>query len=175
MFADSIILPLTAIIFCYYASKMNPWAVTFLFTLIHGFFEWIYLSLGFLTYNHWNIWYSILVYAIGFRIAASFAVRFIQYSPPVPYSIKLFCFIYSITAVVGGVLGALIRLYQWKPGVFEKAMADDRFADLGLSFVIASMAIIMLKIIHQRYRIWTFIVLPVCMTFFGTMLLKKGG
>ncbi|GAA3315797.1 hypothetical protein GCM10020331_011500 [Ectobacillus funiculus] len=52
-------------------------------------------------------------------------------------------------------------------GVRKKAMADDRFADLGLSFVIASMAIIMLKKSSIRdIGYGLFIVLPVCMTFF---------
>lgn len=82
--SDVLILPLTAVIFCYYTRPEHPWRYTLLFTLLHVINESIYLSLGYLHYHNWSILYSTAVYMFGIRLFAYYAPRFVSYDPPIP-------------------------------------------------------------------------------------------
>jgi hypothetical protein len=109
IFSDGIILPLTAIIFCHYAiQKQFYWRLAFIFTFLwHIPLEWIYLKLGYLKYENWSIWYSMLIYFAGFRFYGPYAKRILTYSPPLPYYIRIGSFTYGITAWIGALLVVL--------------------------------------------------------------------
>ncbi len=155
IFSDGIILPLTAIIFCHYATKKQYyWSLAFIFTFLWHFpLEWVYLKLGYLKYENWSIWYSMLIYLASFRLFGPYAKRVLTYNPPLPYFIRIGSFSYGITAWIGALLGGtLFNLYQWRPMIFKKVGADDRFMDLGLSWTLALLlAIIIPKAVH-KYR-----------------------
>jgi hypothetical protein len=136
LFSDGLILPLTAILFCHFASQTQKhWRLAFIFTGIHYILERIYLALDFLEYEKWNIWISMLIYLLGFRFFAHYARRMLLYNPPIPYSIRIASITYCINGWIGGVIGgALIGMYQWRPHIFSKVGADERFCDLGLGW-----------------------------------------
>lgn len=158
LFCDGIILPLTAIIFCHYASRTKKhWKITFVFTILHFVLEEIYLALDFLKYHKWNIWFSVLLYFVGFRIAAFYSSRMIKYTHQIPYSIRIAAIIYAINAWIGGVIGgAFLGLYQWRPFIFKKVGGDERFCDLSIGLSLAVLAALIIPRIEHVYRIWFF-------------------
>lgn len=169
IFADGLILPLTAVLFCYFATRIqNHWGLTFIFTLIHYILEKIYLSLGYLQYVKWNIWISMTIFLIGFRILAYYAKRLLQYDPPIPYSIRIGAAIYAINAWIGATIeGPLIGLYQWNIHLFKTVGANERFIDLVIGLTFAVLSGLIFPKIQFRNRITTYIVFAVIATVFS--------
>jgi hypothetical protein len=131
IFADALILPAVFTILVYYVKNYNQWKVSLLFTFLLTALEIIYLKLGYLHYNHWNTVFSLLVYIAGFRIIAYFAERIKSYNPPIAYSVRILCFVYTINMWISAIVGMpVLELYQYKPGLFNNFMADDRFIEL---------------------------------------------
>lgn len=168
IFSDGIILPLTGIIFCHYAVQTKHlWRLSFGFTLLQGTLEFIYLGLGYLHYNNWSHWLSLAFYFIGFRIAAGYASRIMKYNPPVPYSLRIAASVYASTVWFGAVLGGvLLNLYEWRPGLFKLPSAEDRFPDVGISWVLALFSAMIIPRIPLRYRPIVFIVFAALTTSF---------
>jgi hypothetical protein len=158
IFADGIILPLTAILFCYFSSRTQKhWRLTFLFTGVQYLLERIYLALGYLQYVNWNIWISMSIYFLGFRIAAHFARRMLLYSPPISYSIRIATFTYTINAWIGAILGgALLGLWQWRPHIFGEKGADERFSDSAIETSLGIMSAFIIPRISAKHRMWVF-------------------
>lgn len=170
VFSDGIILPLTTIIFCHYATKKQYyWRLAFIFTFLwHTPLEWIYHKLGYVKYENWRIWYSMLIYLAGFRFLGPYAKRILTYNPPLPYFIRMGNFTYGITAWIGALLGgALISLYQWRPMIFKKAGADDRFLDLSLSWLLALLLAIIIPKVLKENRQYFFMGIFILVTAFS--------
>jgi hypothetical protein len=131
IFADFLILPFVLIIFVYYAARTNhPWRISIPFAAMHIILELIYLKLGYMKYIHWNIWFSSFFYIAGFRFGAYLAPRIASYNPPIPYRIRLLCFSHMILMWVSAVFALpLLKMYQFKPGLFQDFMTDCRFAE----------------------------------------------
>lgn len=167
VFSDGIILPLTAIIFCHYVRKKQQyWRMTIIFTFLwHAPLEWIYLKLGYIRYENWNKWYSILIYFAGFLFFGKYANRLLTYNPPLPYFIRIGTFTYGATAWIGAIVGgALAGLYQWRPYIFHDLSADDRFTDLGISWLLAILTAIIIPKVLPEYRPFIFIGLAIAVT-----------
>ncbi|MBD2870347.1 hypothetical protein [Paenibacillus arenilitoris] len=132
IFADFLILPFTLIVFVYYASRSNhPWRISLPFAIAHIVMELVYLQLGYMTYVHWHIWLSAFFYVAGFRFGAYLAPRIATYDPPVPYRVRLLCFSHMILMWTSAVFALpILKLYRFKPGLFQDFMADCRFAEL---------------------------------------------
>jgi hypothetical protein len=47
--------------------------------------------------------------------------------------------------------GALISLYQWRPMIFKKVGADDRFMDLALSWILALLSAIIIPKVPKKH------------------------
>jgi hypothetical protein len=159
IFSDGIILPITNILLLHYSTKIKgPWKVSLCFAVIMGTLEWVYLKTGYLIYFKWNIWISIGLYFSFSRFFISYSSRFLLYKPPIPYYIRIAASTYSITAWFGAVLGgAFIGLYQWRPYIFKHYSADDRFCDLGISWILATLVSITIPIIKPKFRFIAFI------------------
>jgi len=160
IFSDGLILPLTGIIFCHYAAQTkNHWRLSCVFTVLQGTLEWVYLNLGYLHYYKWNIWLSVAIYFIGFRITAKYASRIMRYNPPVPYALRIAGATYTTTVWVGAVLGGeLIRLYEWIPHIFKLHSAEDRFPDVAISWALALLSSLIVPEIHHKYRPMVFVI-----------------
>lgn len=177
VFSDGFILPLTAIIFCHYVRKKQQyWRMAFIFTFLwHAPLEWIYLKLGYIRYENWNIWYSTLVYFAAFRFFGKYADRLLTYNPPIPYFIRIGTFTYGASAWPGAMVGgALAGLYQWRPHIFHASSADDRFTDLGISWLLAILTAVMIPRALPKYRPFIFIGLAVSATAFSVYGYGKG-
>jgi hypothetical protein len=162
LFADSIILPLTAILFCYYV-KNHPWKTTLTFTLIMTFLEWVYLELGFLKYNNWSIVYSALIYLAGFAVFSNLANMYIHRPSKVPYFFRLTCFAYTALVLPGAIPDVLFQLHQWRPGLLSSLPKDDRIADLGSGFILAVIIGMVISKVAAPYKIVSFALLT-CLT-----------
>ncbi len=175
IFSDVLILPFTALLFTYFSSIYKKWKVTILFTVCYILMEVLFLKTGYIIYNKWSIWLSFSAYLIGFSFFSLFANRLVNYDPPIPYRIRLLSFTYSITAIIGGLLGgALIELYQWRPGVFEFPPADDRFADLGLSLILALMISTIIPFVLYKYKLLMFLLLTSIIVTFSFYASQQG-
>jgi hypothetical protein len=168
IFSDGFILPVFSIIVCHYATQIkNHWRLTFIFTLLQGILEWIYLRLGYLLYHKWNLWLSVTLYFIGIRLSTEYASRLMRYNPPVSYSLRIAAATYSVTVWVGAVLGGLlIRLYEWTPHLFTLQSAEDRFPDVSISWVLALLSAIIVPKIPLKYRPIVFMIFSALATAF---------
>jgi hypothetical protein len=159
VFSDGVILPMTYIILCQYAEKTKKlWSVAFVFTVIYGILEWIYLKTGYLIYYKWNILISIAFYLFISRFIFNYASRLMLYKPPLPYFIRIGTSTYAITAWFGAILGgSLMGLYQWRPFIFKQVSADDRFSELGISLLFAILSAACIPKIKHKLRPMIFI------------------
>ncbi|SDO23070.1 hypothetical protein SAMN04487897_11056 [Paenibacillus sp. yr247] len=162
LFTDSIILPLTAVLFCYHV-KNHPWKITFTYTFVMTFLEWIYLELGFLTYNYWSIVYSSLFYLVGFAVFSRLGDMYIHRPSEVPYFIRLTCFAYTALVLPGAIPDVLLNLYKWCPGLLQSPASDDRIADLGSCFIFAVIIGMVISRIATPFKIVSFALLA-CLT-----------
>ncbi len=161
IFADTLILPFTFIVFVYYASQnKHPWRTTLLFATFIIFLEWIYVNLGYLTYKKWSIIYSAILYIAGFRFVAYLAPRITSYNPPIPYRFVLLCFSHMIIMWIGALFASpLFELYQFKPGFFVNFMADCRFTELLSGDILALLIIIFIPRLSPKYKPLAFAVI----------------
>jgi hypothetical protein len=157
IFADTLILPFAFIIFVYYARKSPPWRTSLLFALIFTILEWIYIKFGYMKYLHWNLAYSAAFYVVGYRIGAYLAPRIASYDPPVPYVVRLLCFSHTVIMWVGALFASpLLKMYQFKPGLFKDFMADCRFVDLLSGDVLSVICAILIPRIPNRLKLLAF-------------------
>jgi len=154
LFTDSVILPLTSIAFCYHV-RHHAWRVVLAFTFLMSILEWVYLKLGFLTYNNWAVAYSTMSYLAGFAIFSRLGHVYIDRTSDVPYWIRLTCFGYFALVLPGAIPDVLFDLHQWRLGLLASAPSDDRVADLGSCFIFSILAGTIIAITPERYkRIW---------------------
>lgn len=173
LMGDSFILPLTAIIFCYYV-RDHQWKTAFIFTFIMFVLEWIYLQTDYLRYYHWNIAYSALFYFAGFRFFALVGQRFIYSQSSIPYFIRILCFAYVVIVLPGAFPDVLFNLHYWRPGFVEEIPSDDRIADLGSGFIIAFITGLVIPKTPIKYRFYVFIALMILTISFGLFSHWKG-
>jgi hypothetical protein len=171
--ADSVILPLTAIVFCYIA-KSQPWKASINFTILYTFLEWIYLKLGYLQYYGWKLYYSALAYVIGFSIFAPVATKLIDKPNKIPYFVRLSTFAYLVLVIPGAIPDVLLHLHHWRPGIFSDFWSDDRVADLGSCLVISVIIGIIIPRTRKEYKLSVFIVLSLLTVLFGFISYWKG-
>jgi hypothetical protein len=153
VFADTLILPFTFIVFVYYARKGRPWTTSLLFALISIISEWIYLRMGYMKYIHWSLAYSAAIYLIGFRFGAYLAPRIASYDPPVPYRVRLLCFNHTIIMWVGALFASpLLTMYQFRPGIFKDTMADCRFTDLVSGDILNLLCVLFIPKMPNRFK-----------------------
>ncbi len=154
IFADTLILPFTLIVFVYYASKkINPWKISLPFAIGFIVLEWIFLQFGYMKYIHWSLAISAAFYVTGFRIAAYLAPRIVTYGPPVPYRLRLMAFSHTFIMWVGALFASpLFKMYEYRPGVFKEPMADCRFTDLLTGDILALLITIFIPMIPKKAR-----------------------
>lgn len=173
--SDGIIFPLIAIIFCYYSAKYkHPWLLSILFASIIGVIEFVFVKFGYMVYKHWNHWLTPVLVFVSLRILANFAVRLINYSPPVSYKFRLLCSIYAIVEWPGAILAGAMKLIQYKPNIFANETADNRFVAMILTTLMGGIAAIFITRIPQRYRIALFLGLGICSSIFALWMHLKG-
>lgn len=173
LLADSVILPLTAILFCFIA-RNHPWKTSINFTILYSFLEWIYLKLGFLQYTGWKFYYSTLVYFLGFLLLSRVANKFINSPIKVPYFISLTTYAYMVLVIPGAIPDVLFHLHYWRPEILRDFWSDDRIADLGSSLIISIMIGIIIPKIPIPYKLLTFIILSIFTVLFGLICYWKG-
>lgn len=171
--ADSVILPLTAIVFCYYV-KSHPWKTSFVFTGIMTFLEWLYLRLGYLQYCNWKIYYSAIAYFFGFSFFSRFANDFIFRPLKVPVVIRITCFTYTVLVLPGAIPDVLFNLHYWHPGIVTDPVFDDRLADLGFCLIIAILTGIVMPRITPKYKIPAITVLALMSVMFSLFSYWQG-
>jgi hypothetical protein len=176
LFSDGVILPLVGIIFTFYIKPNHPWRYTFYFVVGLISLEFLYLKLGYLLYiRHWNILYSTITYILGIRLYAHFAPRFVSYSPPVPYWLRLLSFTYASTAWVGAVVGgAFFSLYQFRPHIIKSELGDDRFADIGSSWILGIITAIMIPKVSKRFKFISFMSIALLASVWALFMYRKG-
>lgn len=155
LLADSIILPLTAILFCYMA-RNHPWKASINFTILYTFLEWIYLKLEYLQYFGWKLYFSLLAYLIGFSFFSIFANKLIDSPSKIPYFIRITTFAYLVLAIPGAIPDVLFHLHYWRPGIVRDFWSDDRIADLGSCLIIAIIIGIIIPKTPISYKLPTF-------------------
>lgn len=175
IFSDTLILPFIFIIFVYYARKSRPWRTTLLFALLFTILEWIFLSLGYLKYLHWNLAYSAAFYVVGYRIGAYMAPRIASYDPPIPYSVRLLCLSHTIIMWVGALFATpLLKMYQFGPGVFMDSMADCRFTDLLSGDILAVLCVIFIPRVPNKFKPLILLVITCIGVSFSLFSYSKG-
>lgn len=154
VFSDFLILPLVLIIFVHYAARtIHPWRVSIAFAALHISLEWIFLQSGYLTYVHWSILYSAFLYVCGFRFGAYLAPRISSYNPPIPYRIRLLCFSHMILMWVSAVFALpLLKLYQFKTGLFPNIVTDCRVAELVTGDILSVLCTIFVPMTPQKLK-----------------------
>ena len=154
IFADFLILPFTFIIFVYYAARSNhPWRISIPFAAVYISLELIYLKLGYMKYIHWNIFFSAFFYVAGFRFGAYLAPRIASYHPPVPYRVRLLCFSHMILMWVSAIFALpLLKMYQFKPGLFEDFMTDCRVAEMVSGDILSVLCTIFIPMTPQKLK-----------------------
>jgi hypothetical protein len=154
IFSDTIILPFTFIVFIYYASKTKrPWKTSLSFAIGFIILELIYLKFGYLKYINWNLAFSAAFYVTGFRFGAYLAPRISNYDPPVPYRFRLLCFSHMIIMWVGALFASpVLKMYQFRPAVFNDPMADCRFTDLLSGDVLSILITLLIPLTPKRLK-----------------------
>ncbi|TLS51357.1 hypothetical protein FE782_14670 [Paenibacillus antri] len=154
VFSDFLILPFVFIIFVHYAARTaHPWRVSIAFAALHVSLEWIYVKLGYLTYVHWSVLYSACFYVGGFRFGAYLAPRISSYRPPIPYRLRLLCFSHMILMWVSAVFALpLLKLYQFKPGLFHNIITDCRVAELVTGDILSVLCALFIPMTPHRLK-----------------------
>jgi hypothetical protein len=151
IFSDTLILPFSLIVFLHYAKKEHPWRSSLPFIALAVALESIFLITGYLKYIHWNQLFSALAYVIALNLVARNAPRIADYDPPLPYRFRLLCFSHTIIMWVGAAFSLpILKMYQFKPGIFSNIMADCRFADLLSGDVLTILCVIFIPLIPRR-------------------------
>lgn len=175
IFADTLILPFAYIIFVHYHKKNYPWRTVIPFTLGFVILEIIYLHLGYLQYNNWKTIYSGVIYLAAFSLGAFLAPRIVSYNPPVPYSLRMLGFAYTVNMWVGALFGLpVLKLYQFKTGLFSNFMADDRFVDLYSGIALAIMCAVVVEKVNIHLRTLLFAVIAFIGVSFAIYSYYKG-
>lgn len=153
IFVDGLILPLGFIIFCHYIKKDNHWKMSYIFAAFLSILEWILLKLNYLVYVNWELAYSMAIYAVGFRIGAYLAARIVGYASPIPYPVRLYCFGYAAMGWIGSFFGwPILKLYQFRTGLFDSIMADDRFVELYSGMALSLICALIVPKVSQHRR-----------------------
>lgn len=165
IFSDFLIFPFTLIIFVHYAAKTkHPWNVTLPFAIVFIILELIFLKLGYLEYRKWNIFYSSFFFFAGFRFGAFLAPLIKNYSPPIPYRIRLFCFSHTILMWTSAIFAMpLLKMYQFRPGWFQDFMTDCRVGELVTGDILGLLITIFIPIFSPKLKPLVF----ACVTFIG--------
>ncbi|HYE82564.1 MAG TPA: hypothetical protein VEG39_10435 [Clostridia bacterium] len=128
---DTMIFPFAFMVFVHYSRENRPWRTSLPFSIGFTVLEWSLVKFGYLMYLHWHIAFSAVFYIAAFRIYAYLAPRIMGSKPPIPYRTRLLCFSHTTIMWAGAVFSLpLLRMYQFRPGVFKDIMADCRFTDL---------------------------------------------
>ncbi|HYE81116.1 MAG TPA: hypothetical protein VEG39_03000 [Clostridia bacterium] len=153
IFVDGFILPIGFIIFSHYIKKGNHWKMSYIFAMFLSILEWIIYKLKYLIYINWELAHSIAIYALGFRAGAHMADRIVSYDPPIPYPVRLYCFSYAAIAWVGALFGwPVLKLLQFRIGLFNSIMADDRFVDLYSGMALSLICALMVPRASRRMK-----------------------
>lgn len=172
--SDGLIFPFIAIIFCYYSVRFDhPWLLSILFAAMLGILEFLYVKLGYMVYYHWNHWLTPLITFITLRIVACFSNRLVHYSPPISYRFRLLCSIYVITEWPGAILCGSLRLYQYKPNIFNNETANDRFVAMILATLMGVLAAFFISKISSSYKIFLFLGLGLVSSIFAVYMHSK--
>lgn len=175
IFADGLILPFAYIIFTCYNKRSHPWRTTIPFAILFVILELIYLKLGYLQYNNWKVVYSAVIYLMGFRVGAYLAPGIVTYSPPVPYPLRLLGFSYTAIMWVGATFGMpVFKLYQFKTGLFDNFMVDDRFIDLYSGMILGGISALLIPRIPTRLKLISFTVIACIGVSFAFYFYMKG-
>lgn len=180
--SDGFILPFMAIIFCHYLAKNLNYLradkkITQLlfFALIMVFIELILRDLKFMLYVKWHTSITLFFYLCGLGILTAYARRLIFYSPPIPYQVRIFFATFALQGWPGAILeGALLRFYQYRPGIFNNPSADDRFTSMSLLLVIAAISAFLIPKLPVGKRKWAFIGIALFVILFDIFLYHKG-
>ncbi|MGM0881478.1 MAG: hypothetical protein ACQEXQ_10640 [Bacillota bacterium] len=122
--------------------------------------ELTYLKLGYMKYIHWNILFSSVFYVAGFRFGAYLAPRISSYDPPIPYRLRLLCFSHMILMWVSAIFAMpLLKMYQFKPGLFKDFMTDCRVAELVSGDTLSVLSTIFIPVIPQKIKAPAFAVI----------------
>ncbi len=163
IFSDTLILPIALIVFLYYAKKEHPWRTSLPFIALFIATEIIFFITGYLKYIHWSLLFSVLAYTSVFPLAAHNAPRIARYDPPIPYSIRLMCFSHTIIMWVGAAFSLpLLKMYEFRPGIFQDIMADCRFTDLLSGDILAIIITLVIPRIQKR-RKWAVFTAVACL------------
>ncbi|MBB6218334.1 hypothetical protein HNQ80_004498 [Anaerosolibacter carboniphilus] len=157
IFADTLILPFTIIIFLHYTKKDHPWRATLPFAILFIILEYFFVKLGYIKYIHWSLAYSALLYIASIRFFAYLAPYIKDYNPPIPYPVLLLSFSHTIIMWVGATFALpIFKMYQFRPNVFKDIMADCRFTDLLSGDVLAVICAILVPKIPNRLKLLFF-------------------
>jgi len=173
--SDGIIFPLVAIVFCYYSVRYHrPWLLSILFALMLGTIEFIFVKTGYMVYHYWNHWITPAIVFISLRIFAHFSDRFIHYSPPISYRLRLLCSIYAFVEWPGAVLGGAMRLFQFKLNIFNNEIFDDRIVAMIFTTIMGGLAAVLITKIPQKYKIMFFLGLAITSSIFNLLMHSQG-
>jgi hypothetical protein len=175
IFSDGLIFPLIAIVFCFYVSRYRrPLLLSFIFAVMLGMIEYVFVTLGYMIYHLWYHWTTAVISFLALSLLARFAVRFISYSPPVPYRLRLLCAVYVITEWPGAIFGGMMRLYYFRPYIFENETGDDRLVAMILATAAGAMAAAVIPKIPQKFRLFFFLSLGAASAVFGLLAYSSG-
>lgn len=174
MLADGIILPVGAIILTFYIGKFHNRKSTVICIAVYIILEVIFLEFGCMQYNRWNILASAGFYTVGIGTYAYFAPRFINYSPPIPYGIRLLSFVYTVNAWPTAILNPFFNLYQWNTDVFKSQEADRVVFELWSEWVWGIITALVVPRVLPTFRWVVFLGLALLTTGFGWFLHSRG-
>ncbi len=145
IFSDVLILPVVFIVVLHYARKDHPFRTALAFLALMFVLEVISVKLQYVVYYRWHIGASMLFYGVAFFLTAKIAPRVMAYDPPLPQWVLLLVFGYTVMTLTGVLLSMpVLRLYQYRPGLFQDYMADTRFADnLSGEAIVAFLALLL--------------------------------
>jgi hypothetical protein len=158
IFSDTLILPFALIVYLYYAKKEHPWRTSLPFVALFIVTEITFVTTGYVKYIHWSLLFSALAYIFAFRLAAQNVSRISHYDPPIPYFVRLMCFSHTIIMWAGAIFALpLLKMYQFRPGVFQDIMADCRFTDLLSGDILSIILTLVIPRIQNRHKAVVFI------------------
>ncbi|MPM38164.1 hypothetical protein SDC9_84791 [bioreactor metagenome] len=175
IFSDGMIFPLIAIVFCYYSVRYRrPWVLSIVFALLLGIIEVGYVKLGYMVYYQWNHWLTPGIIFILCQVLACFSDRFVYYSPPIPYRLCLLSFVYGALEWPGAIMGGVMRLYNYRPHLFDNELADDRFTAVLFAVVMGGLIAYFAPRIRTRYKLAFFLSLGLLSTGFAFLMFERG-
>jgi hypothetical protein len=137
--------------------------------------EWLYLELGYIIYNHWAIWLSLIFYTVGFSIIAKYASRLMKHDPsPVSFSVIIGTATYSILTWFGVLFTGLFRLYGWHLHLFKSLVGELSFPEVSMGEIFGCVAALLIPKLSQKYRPMVFLVLAIVGTVFYYIGYGKG-